>query len=82
MRHPATLKTMPIPANYYYYDRCDRSDHLNGGNEQLAMTVAHISVDGDNTMTDRPGFNEVGVQAPVSRSSSREMFILWVKHCT
>ena len=19
MRHPATLKTMPIPANYYYY---------------------------------------------------------------
>ena len=61
------------------YDRCDRSDSLDGRDAQLAMTVAHISVDGDDTMTDRP-VNEAGVQEPVSRSSSREMHILWTKH--
>ena len=62
------------------YNRCDRSDSLDGRDAQLAMTVAHISVDGDDTTTDRPGVNEAGVQEPVSRSSSREMHILWTKH--
>ena len=57
---------------------CVRSDSLNGGGEQPATTVAHISVDGYDTTTDQPGLDAAGVQAPVSRSSTREMLVLWV----
>ena len=34
--------------------------------------MVHISADGDDTTTARPGVNEAGVQTPVSRSSSRQ----------
>ena len=60
----------------------DRSDSIDGRDAQLATTVAHISVDGDDTTTDRPGVTEAGVQEPVSRFSGREMHILWRKHCS
>ena len=62
------------------YDRADRSDSLNGRDEQLGTTVAHISVDRDDTMADWPGGTEAGVQEPVSQFAGRELHVLWTIH--